>query len=92
MHQEDFLHQRKIRYGILTITSRDIKNIDSKEFIDIIQPDEISDMEDIDEMLYLFNIRLEKALEMLAPLTTKPVLVRRKVPWFTHEVKDQRKN
>ena len=35
--------------------------------------------------------RLEKALEMLAPLTTKSVVVRRKVPWFTHEVKDQKR-
>ena len=28
---------------------------------------------------------------MLAPLPTKSVLVRRKVPWFTHEVKDQKR-
>ena len=51
---------------IVNYTSRDIKNIDSKEFIDIIQPDEISDMDDIDEMSDLFNTTLEKALEMLA--------------------------
>ena len=81
----------KENYTKLTITFRDIKNIDSKEFIDIIQPDEISDMEDIDEMSDLFNTRLEKALEMLAPLTTKSVVIRRKVPCFTHEVKDQKR-
>ena len=28
---------------------------------------------------------------MLAPLTTKLVVVRRKVPWFTNEVKDQKR-
>ena len=39
----------------------------------------------------LFNTRLEKALEILAPLTTKSVVVRRKVPWFTQEVKDQKR-
>ena len=39
----------------------------------------------------MFNTRLEKALEMLVPLTTKSVVVRRKVPWFTHEVKDQKR-
>ena len=39
----------------------------------------------------LFNTRLEKPLEMLAPLTTKSVVVRRKVPWFTQEVKDQKR-
>ena len=49
----------KENYTKLTITSRDIKNIDSKEFIDIIQPDGISDMDDIDEMSDLFNTRLE---------------------------------
>ena len=38
----------KENYTKLTTTSRDIKNIDSKEFIDIIQPDEISDIDDID--------------------------------------------
>ena len=72
----------KENYTKLTTTSRDIKNIDSKEFIDIIQLDEISD---IDEMSDLFNTRLEKALEILAPLTTKSVVVRMKVPWFTQE-------
>ena len=75
-------------YTKLTITSRNIKDIDSKEFIDIIQPDDISDKDDIDEMSDLFSTRLENALEMLEPLTTKSVVVRRKVPWFTHEVKD----
>ena len=39
----------------------------------------------------LFNTRLEKVLEMLAPLTTKSVVVRRKVPWFTQEVEDQKR-
>ena len=75
----------------LTITSRNIKDIDSKELIDIIQPDDISDKDDIDEMSDLFNTRLEQALRMLAPLTTKSVIVRRKVPWFPCEVKDQKK-
>ena len=28
---------------------------------------------------------------MLAPLTTMSVVVRRKVPWFTQEVKDQKR-
>ena len=78
----------KENYTKLTTTSRDIKNIDSKEFIDIIQLDEISD---IDEMSNLFNTRLEKALEILAPLITKSVVIRRKVPWFTQEVKDQKR-
>ena len=55
------------------------------------QPDEISDIDDIDEMSDLFNTRLEKALENLAPLTTKSVLVRRKVLWFTYEVKGQKR-
>ena len=81
----------KENYTKLTITSRDIKNIDSKEFIDIIQSDKISDMDDIDEMSDLLSTRLEKALEMLAPLTTKSVVVRRKVPWYTHVVKDQKR-
>ena len=81
----------KENYTKLTITSRNIKDIDSKEFIDIIQPYEISDMDDIDEMSDLLNTRLEKALEMLAPLTTKSVVVRRKIPWFTHIVKDQKR-
>ena len=81
----------KENYTKLTITSRDIKNIDSKEFIDIIQPDEISDIDDIDEMSDLLNTRPEKALEKLAPLTAKSVVVRRKVPWFTHEGKDQKR-
>ena len=44
----------KENYTKLTTTSRDIKNIDSKEFIDIIQPDEIGDIDDIDEMSDLF--------------------------------------
>ena len=39
----------------------------------------------------LFNTRLEKALEILAPSTTKSVVVRKKVPWFTQEVKDQKR-
>ena len=39
----------------------------------------------------LFNTRLDKVLEILAPLTTKSVVVRRKVPWFTQEVKDQKR-
>ena len=39
----------------------------------------------------LFNTRLQKVLEMLAPLTTKSVVVGRKVPWFTQEVKDQKR-
>ena len=81
----------KENYTKLNTTSRDIKNIDNKEFIDIIQLDEISDTDDIDEMSDLFNTRLEKALEILAPLTTKSVVVRRKVPWFTQEVKDQKR-
>ena len=39
----------KENYTKLTTTCRDIKkNIDSKEFIDIIQLDEISDIDDID--------------------------------------------
>ena len=46
----------KESYTKLTTTSRDIKNIDSKEFIGIVQPDEISDMDDIDEMSYLFHM------------------------------------
>ena len=78
-------------YAKLTITSRNIKDIDSKELIDIIQPDDIGDKDDTDEMSDLFNTRLEKALEMLAPFTTKSVVVRRKVPWFMHEVKDQKR-
>ena len=79
----------KENYTKITITSRNIKDIDSKELIDIIQVDDISDKDDIDKMSDLFNTRLEQALKMLAPLTTKSVIVRRKVPWFTCEVKDQ---
>ena len=60
----------KEHYTKLTITSRNIKDIDSKDLIDIIQPDDISDKDDIDKMSDLFNTRLEQALEMLAPLTT----------------------
>ena len=81
----------KENYIKLTITSINSKDVDSKELIDIIQPDDISDKDDIDEMSDLFNTRLEKALKMLAPLTTKSAVVRRKVPWFTHEVKDQKR-
>ena len=81
----------KENYTKLTITSSNIKDIDSKEFIDIIQPDDISDKDDIDEMSDLFNTRLEQALKMLAPLNTKSVIVRKKVPWFTCEVKDQKR-
>ena len=77
-------------YTKLIITSRNIKDIDNNEFIDIIQPDDISDKDGIDDMSDLFNTRLEKALKMLAPLTTKSVIVRRKVPWFTWKVKDQK--
>ena len=81
----------KENYTKLIIPSRNIKNINSKELIDIIQPYGISDKDDIDGMLDLFNTRLEQALKMLAPLTTKSLIVRRKVPWFTCKVKDQKR-
>ena len=81
----------KENYTKLTVTSRNIKDIDSKGFKDIIPPDDISDKDDIDEMSALFNTRLEKALEMLAPLTTNSVVIRGKVPWLTHDVKDQKR-
>ena len=45
----------KVNYTKLTITSRNIEDIHSKEFIDIIQPDDISDKENMDEMSDLFN-------------------------------------
>ena len=81
----------KENYTKLTIISRNIKDIDSKDLIDIIQPDDISDKDDIDKMSDLFYSRLELALKMLAPLPTKSVIVRRKVPWFTCEVIDQKR-
>ena len=53
----------KENYTKLTITSRTIKDIDSKELIDIIQPGDINDKDDIDKMSDLFNTRLEQGTQ-----------------------------
>ena len=48
-------------------------------------------LSEVDDMVNAFNIQLLNALDDNAPEITKQVMVRKKVPWFTQEIREKKR-
>lgn len=69
---------------------RNLKSIDTQSFIKDIEESvsKIPDTEDVNYLASSLQKKLRKALDDHAPEVKKELTVRKKVPWFTPEIKD----
>ena len=73
------------------ITYRNIKGMDSEKFIQDTKLDDLLQLENLDELIMVFENNVNEAIDRHAPEKTKIITVRHSNPWFTKEVKDQKR-
>ena len=73
------------------ITIRKLKSIDIPSFIDDLQLEDKTDPNNVDDMVEWFETRVQTALDKHAPVKEKPITVRCSNPWFTGEIKEQKR-
>ena len=73
------------------ITYRNIKGMDSEKFIQDTKLDDLLQLENLDELIIAFENNVNEAIDQHAPEKTKIITVRHSNPWFTKEVKDQKR-
>ena len=73
-----------------SITYRKIGSININKFITDCVLSNIT-LSEVDDMVNIFNNQLKNALDNNTPEITKQVMVRKKVPWFTQEIREKKR-
>ena len=73
------------------ITIRKLKSIYIPSFIDDLQLEDQTDPNNMDDMMEWLETRLQTALEKHVPDKEKCITVRSSNPWFTGEIKEQKR-
>ena len=81
------VHEEAIRKSI---TYRKAGSININKFITDCDLSNIT-LSDVDDMVNAFNTQLKNALESNASEITKQVMVGKKVPWFTQEIREKKR-
>ena len=74
------------------ITIMKLKSVDIPSLIEDLQLDEQLDSDKLDDMVEWFETRLQTALDKHAPSKEKCITVRSTNPWFTDEIKEQKRS
>ena len=80
------VHEEAIRKSI---TYREVGSININKFITDCDLSNIT-LNEVDDMVNAFNNQLKNTLDNNAPEITKQVTVRKKVPWFTQEIREKK--
>ena len=90
-----FVHMvLKVKKEPLRRVTRSVLNLDDIDSYDLIKEADLGElycMEDIDEILKVFERKVCDAIQTFSEKTQKLVTLRPKVPWITKEVKDQKR-
>jgi exonuclease III len=78
------LQRKKVEY-------RKIKNIDIKEFMNDLHVDTLLEMNSLTTLLQRLEHNAKTALDKHAPLKKKVMTVRKPIPWFTDDVRAQKR-
>ena len=81
------VHEKAIRKSI---TYRKAGSININKFITDCDLSNIS-LSDVDDMVNVFNTQLKNALDNKAPEITKQMTIKKKVPWFTQEIREKKR-
>ena len=81
------VHKEAIRKSI---TYRKAGSININKFITDCDLLNIS-LSDVDDTVDVFNTQLKNALDNNTPEITKQMMVRKKVPWFTQEIREKKR-
>jgi hypothetical protein len=84
---------KKPVHQIKEVTFRKIRNIDQSSFTDDLTSivNDLSEIENIEVLTDEYNKRLAKCLDKHAPLKTKQITVRKKLPWYSQDILNTKK-
>ena len=70
---------------------RKLKSINVPSLIEDLQLEDQTDPDNLDDMVEWLETKLRTALDMHAPVKEKCITVRSSNPWFTDEIKEQKR-
>ena len=78
---------------IKSVTVRKLKNIDVDKMVESMDLASVclEEMDDLNKIVDLVETRMKNALDLHAPMKTQNMTVRKLTPWYTEEVKGQKR-